>query len=144
MVLWPLSTPLKHCLIPPLSTDIHPYFTLFPFFFCLPLHPYLPLWLPLSRYSSITLSSLHPSFDLCPYSRPYIHDGVYKALNLRDYLYRFPLLYFPPLMPPLLSIALFQTFLCTICTLFLLLPTPHFLSLHLSRLSIPQWIIPQS
>lgn len=59
---------------------------------CLPFIPYPPLWLPLSLYSSITLSYIHPSFDLCPYSCPCIHDRVYKALNLRDYLHRFPLL----------------------------------------------------
>lgn len=86
------STSLKNCLIPPLSAFIHPSFTLFPFLSACLLYPYPPLWLPLSLYSSITLSYIHPSFDLCPYSCPCIHDRVYKALNLRDYLHRFPLL----------------------------------------------------
>lgn len=109
-------------------------FHFIPFSLCLPLHPDLPLWLPLSLYSSITLSCIHLCFDLCPYSCPRIHDGVYKALNLRDYLHRFP---FPS--PTLFSSlhAFFTLYSCflnlsAICTLSLLLPTSHFLSLHLS------------
>lgn len=71
---------------------------LYPFIFhciCLsfswPVHPHLPLRLPLSLHSSITLSHIHLSFDLRPHPCPCVHGGVYKALNLEDYLHRFPL-----------------------------------------------------
>lgn len=54
--------------------------------------------MPLSSFTTLSfpllihyLSSIHPSFDLCPYSCPCNHDEEHKGLNLRDYLYRFPL-----------------------------------------------------
>ena len=131
VVLWPRSTSLKNCLIPPLSTFIHPSFTLFPFLSACLLYPHPPLWLPLSLYSSITLSYIHPSFDLCPYSCPCIHDRVYKALNLRDYLHRFPLLSPTPFSSLHASFTLDGCVFSTIWTVLFILAASHFLFLSI-------------
>lgn len=73
MVLWPLSTSLKHCLIPPLSTYIHLSFTLFPF---------LPacLYTPTSLYDSLSPST-HPLL-YPPFIRPLtsVHTPVHASM----------------------------------------------------------------
>lgn len=126
MLLWPLSTSLKHHLIPP-SLQLYPsIFHSIPLSSCLPLHPYLPSWLHLPLLSSITLAYIHPSFDLCPSSHSCFHEVVYKALNLRDYLHRFTLpslTLFSSLHASFILYSSFLNFISTICTLSLLLPT---------------------
>lgn len=94
--------------------------------------------MPLSSFMTLSflllihyLSSIHPSFDLCPYSCPCNHDGEYKGLNLRDYLYRFPLpslTLFPSIHVSYISLLYSVPFALSLCvsTLFYW----HFLSLH--------------
>lgn len=94
--------------------------------------------MPLSSFMTLSflllihyLSSIHPSFDLCPYSCPCNHDGEYKGLIFRDYLYRFPLpslTLFPSIHVSYISLLFSVPFALSLC-----LSPPfyrHFLSLH--------------
>lgn len=109
MVLWPLSTSLKHCLIPPFSTNIHPSFTLSLFLsYCL--CSALSLWLfpfpqPLLYPQFIhPLTSVHPAAhaSIMEYTKPCI-----LGITSTDFLSSRLLC---PFMSSLHCVALFKNF----------------------------------